>query len=96
MEVFRVAAVAVVPLVEPMVVEMMGQMGPEAVPHLAVPLRLEVPSEVAEVTQASNRIALLPLMVRLPERAAGEHSGEAPWCSRRSGIAVLVHLAKSS
>ena len=56
----------------------------------------EVPSEAPEVTPASNRIALLPPMVRLREQAAAEHSGAAPLCSRRLGIAVQVHLAKSS
>src|SRR5439155_20769477 len=96
MEVFRAAAVVAAALLEPMATEIMVQTAPRAALHLAVPLRLEVLSEAPEVTPASNRIALLPPMVRLREQAAAEHSGAAPLCSRRLGIAVQVRLAKSS
>ena len=40
--------------------------------------------------------AMLVPSQTIREQAAAEHSGAAPLCSRRLGIAVQVHLAKSS
>src|SRR5260370_35331446 len=96
MEVSRAAAGAAVPLLEPLAMEIMAQMAPQAVRHLAVPPRVEVQSEVPEVMQASNRIPLLPPMVRLPERAAGDDNGGVPAYTRRGGNDALNDPSKAT